>query len=157
MGFDICMPQNHHHNQDNEHFQHNNFLISLCNLSSLPSPLTQTQGTSKCFLLLQIALHVPEFYFKWIIQHVHVTAWFLSSSIIILRFTVHRAAKSLTQLKQLSIARYWVYWYFVPFHRYIVSNCIYVSKFIHSPVDGHLDCFQSGAIGNKRYKCMNIW
>ena len=124
-------PCKHHFNYYMELYHHlKGLLLFVCSRhspTSLRSPLP-------CFLSLEIVLPIVEFHINGIIGYIAFWIWILLCKIMFLKLSTwwHVSVA-------LSLFSCWVVFY-----------CLDVPNlFIHSPVDGHLDCFQFGALPNK--------
>ena len=105
--------------------------LHACGLS-ITAPSLGTRQEPVCFLPLWVCLFW-KFQVNRIIQYIVFCVWLPSLSIILLRFTLVVTCDS--SLFLLIAELYSIGW-------------IYHSLFIHCLVDGHLDCFQFGAIVN---------
>lgn len=90
MSFDMFIPRNHHHNQDNECIQHPHKLTGApwYSLSPLLPPRASPFPRQPliCFLSLYISLHFLEVRINGIIKYKLFLVWFFSLSLILLIF-----------------------------------------------------------------------
>lgn len=119
------------HNERVEHFHHP-WNSPCIHFQTVGYPDSHAKQTLFWFLSIQVSLPVLKFIADGIIQYIILYVWLILLSIVLLRF-MHVIVCICNN------------YFFVSLHS-ILSYRIDHNLFISSPLDGHLSCFQLGAI-----------
>lgn len=123
-----------YHNQGSERIHHPQDPMPLCLCSSPLLSSSPPQATTICFL------SQTSFYF---LEAIHVDSR-VCAFFCLFSFSIFLGSSLLLYIPES-----------IPFHCWVVSHCM-AGQFVHSPVDGHLSCFQYGAVANKA-ACIQVF